>query len=155
MLEKGRLTFPFDKRPDEGPLKTLPSYLRPFSSKYREEAFRPQLKESSNKQEDIVNIASAAVDVLHEHNRSRSVVSAVDSSNGFRYDAEIQLGACRERCLELEMQVSSRNDHIARLESQIVSMRKAHRKETQKYKDQVRGRILKKKKKKKKTKGER
>ena len=136
MLEKGQLDFPFNKRPDDGPLKTLPSYLRPFNSQSRQN-YRPKLQAPANKEEDVVNIASAAVDVLHEHNRSRSILSAVNSSNGFRYDAEIQLGACRERCLELEMQMNAKNDQVAKLEKQILSMKRAHHREVDKYKNEI------------------
>jgi len=143
MLERGKLEFPFNKRPEEGPLKTLPSYLRPFSSggvsQRQKTAFKPELRKPArhNAQEDIVNIASAAVDVLHEHNVSRSALSSIDNASGFRYDAEIQLGASRERCLELEMQVNSKNDQIAQLERRLVLARKAHDKDVKKYKHKI------------------
>lgn len=141
MLEKNDLDFPFNKRPDDGPLKTLPSYLRPYSTRYRPAAtFNKQEGRqgaTNDKGEDIVSIASAAVDVLHEHNRSRSVLSAINSSNGFRYDAEIQLGACRERVLELEMQLNTKNDHLVRVEKKMLSMKRAHQKEIDKYRHEI------------------
>ena len=145
MLESGKLEFPFDKRPEEGPLKTLPTYLRPFASggvvraEKPKQTSRPEsARRRADKAEDVVNIASAAVDVLHEHNVSRSAASEADGSGfGYRYDAEIQLGACRERCLELEMQVNAKNDQIDRLERKLVKARKAHEVDVQRYRGKV------------------
>ena len=147
MLERGKLEFPFDKRPEEGPLKTLPSYLRPCAAAGPRSQGGPPKHASSkdgsakpDRRDDVVHIASAAVDVLHDRNISRSVLSSVDgnSISGFRYDAEIQLGACRERCLELEMQVTARNDKIARLEKELIRARSDHRRDVHKYKTKVR-----------------
>lgn len=145
MLESGKLEFPFDKRPEEGPLKTLPTYLRPFASggvvraEKPKQTSRPEsARRRADKAEDVVNIASAAVDVLHEHNVSRSAASEADGSGfGYRYDAEIQLGACRERCLELEMQVNAKNDQIDRLERKLAKARKAHEVDVQRYRGKV------------------
>ena len=146
MLEREKLEFPFNKRPEEGPLKTLPTYLRPFGymsggargppSRGRPEGAARQPKETK-REDEIVNIASAAVDVLHEHNRSRSVASTMETTSGFRYDAEIQLGASRERCLELEIQVNSKNDEIARLERQLVLAKRAREKDAQRFKSKI------------------
>ena len=49
----------------------------------------------------------------------------------------IQLGACRERCLELEMQVNVKNDQIDRLERKLAKARKAHEVDVQRYRGKV------------------
>ena len=205
MLAAGKLDFPFDKRPEDGPLKTLPAYLRPRTAPHHQHhhhhhqqqqhrdpdpadsksARRAQPNHPSSSgalvvssgarggdddddgmAEDVIGIASAAADAVHAHAMAGAAgAGAAPSSSssggvpsrhrnrdgshrnptphpsgsvlGFRYDADVALGASRERCAELEVKLQAARDRIGHLERALDRSKRGRRADAERHAKQI------------------
>ena len=136
MMRRGQLSAPFDRRPAEGPLETFPSWVA-SSNELRKAEWEEE--ESRTKEErQVAAVASAAAKAAVEQSRSRKATPFLARPSALHIEAEAQLGACRERCLELELKLEIAYDRVKFLGGELEAVRSEHKAACKAHKEEVR-----------------